>query len=135
MNINRWGLMGVNIQWYDEDEKIILIRYGEHWTWEEFHDAAETSRQWAEQTPYERVDIIAYMESGFVPGKITRLVSSDNAVRNPARNVGLIVLVTTNNLINMLATVTVRVIPSTRFKYRLASTIQQAERIIWLDRS
>lgn len=127
--------MPIAIDWHPDLPKVILYRFAEHWTWDEFHQAFGRSLELAAERPGERYDVIGDFSNApmLPPGSGISHVYS--AFRRTPANCGLTVVITTSRFIRAMVEVMYKVHPDTRLRFAIAPTAEDAWRLIAQQRA
>lgn len=59
--------MGIDIQWYDDQHKIVLIRFDEHWTWQDFYALDPRSQGFLNSVQHEICYIVDLSQTRKLP--------------------------------------------------------------------
>lgn len=121
--------MSITMRWHNEEQRILYMIYEGRWTWGQYYETAEAAKQEIRMASPHRVDIIALMTGSFVPSGSSQM-HGESVVKNAEPNMGLIVIVSTSYLVNMLMSVSAKVNKEMREKYRSTRSIEEAESII-----
>jgi hypothetical protein len=87
-------------QWDDGAKSIIYIAYEDHWTWDEYFEAADVSRDMAMSAGH-RVDYICDFQKGSSPQSGSQMANGRQMMQRLAPNSGVVVMVD-NTFTNML---------------------------------
>lgn len=84
--------MPTSCRWDDAEKSIIYIAYEGNWTWEEYFEVADTSRQMALSVSH-RVDYIGDFQGGISPRTGSQMSNGRKVMQNLAPNSGIVVTV------------------------------------------
>jgi hypothetical protein len=84
--------MPTSCTWDDDAKSIIYVAYEGDWTWEEYFEASDTSREMAQSVTH-RVDVICDFKRGRSPRTGSQMANGQRAMRNLAPNTGIVVTV------------------------------------------
>ncbi len=125
--------MPVSMHWHNAEKDILFVHY-EDYTVAEHYQAVTDAKAMMDTVAHDRVDIINHLG-----GNIRPLMESSqhgsNILSNPHPRLGVIVIVYTNRLMLPLITLGVKLDARTRKTYRIAASVQQAEKIIAAERA
>ncbi|MBN8621450.1 MAG: hypothetical protein J0L63_21235 [Anaerolineae bacterium] len=125
--------MPVRMFWEDEREEILRYELEGDWTWEEAYTQYDRAMVPESDYPY-RVDVIMHFFSGSRLPADAMLHMATMAQQQP-ENIGLIVLVTTHDMLRRMVTTAAKLYPHTQRYYRVATTLNEAHSIIVRDRA
>jgi hypothetical protein len=121
--------MPIRIDWDNAEQTILYVRYEAPWTWGDFYDAAKECAVLA-STVSHQVFVIAEMVGGFMP-QGAPFVHGEKVMKHATNaHMGFVVVVADNRFIQSLVSVSSRIIPGWREKYRTANTIAEARALI-----
>lgn len=124
--------MPVSVQWYDEEQHIILYTFEGQWTWEELHGVLNEVSTMMGSVNH-RVDaIIDLSSSRFVPSNalLKMRIESDQ----PSPNWGIGVFVQAGTFINALLETFKRLNRTVSQRYFIANSIDEAIEMIAKER-
>lgn len=125
--------MPVRMFWEDEREEILRYEVEGEWTWEESY--TQYDRAMVPESDYlYRVDVIMHFFPGSRLPADAMLHMATMAQQQP-ENIGLIVLVTTHDMLRRMVNTAAKLYPHTRQLYRTATSISEAQAIIAADRA
>jgi hypothetical protein len=121
--------MGIRIEW-DDDNKI-AIRYTAEgrWTWDDFYQATNLSREMMDSVPHEQVDYIVDMsKGGFLPQNAMSQLGRVSRSRHA--KAGRLVLVGTNAFIKALVNVMAKVNARSATNMYVVDTLDEARLVL-----
>jgi hypothetical protein len=131
--MTRIAEMPVIADWIDNEESIALIDYNGAWLWSEAVPANLRVAEMIASKPY-RCDIIGNFRSGAMESIRPAFDYARKILAQMPGNLGMIVVVT-NPVISMLASVYKSLDPKMGAKLHTAATVEQARGIIDEDRT
>ena len=127
--------MAILVEWFSQENQILLMRYQGKWTWEQHYSAVATCKVLMEESPVDRVDVIATLEDQFFPSGTNISSHALHSIQFPINNLGLIVIVANNRLISGVLSFALRATRRTRLHYRATTSLKDAEDIIARSRA
>ncbi len=125
--------MPVTSEWLDVDETIAVVEYRGGWTWDEAMRANGQVAAMIAAKPY-RCDIIGNFRMGAMESVRPAIQNARQILAGMPANIGLIVVIT-NPVVRMLASVYKSRDPVMGAKLRTASSVEAARDLIMQDRS
>lgn len=120
--------MPIHYCWHNEDQTIIRYEFHGAWGWNDFYPAYNAVVALRESVPHTVHIIVDLRSSGPIPAQA--LVNIRQIGRRPADNLGVVVMVTTNRLIQQLFEMGTRIYPDIARYYATVPDIAAAEAII-----
>src|SRR5688572_25966445 len=120
--------MPTSCQWDHEAKSIIYIAYEDNWTWDEYFEAADVSRDMALSVGH-RVDYICDFQKGISPRSGSQMANGRQVMQRLAPNSGIVVTVD-NTFTKMLLKVFKAIDRKLGALIDGASSIEEARRII-----
>jgi hypothetical protein len=125
--------MPIVCSWLDPAETIIFNQYDGEWTLEEHYDNLNNNYALTAAKPTTRFDVVVVIEA--MPKMNYSLSHGMRVVTNPRPNLGLIVMVTQNNLARSLIRILMQLNTQTRKHYRIVGTVGEAKKLIAHERA
>jgi hypothetical protein len=111
---------------WNNPEKTILIReYPESWTWDEFRENVETTRQMFKEVQHDIFFIIDARNIRHLPEGALSYINE--AHRNTPRHVVMRFFVTNNKYVERIASMLVRAVPQNFENFYIVNSMEKAE--------
>jgi hypothetical protein len=120
--------MPINVQWENDQHKIIRLDYVGKWEWTEFFEAQKQVRSMMNEMTH-RVDLLANMQTGTMPTSGASFANAKNAMKNLPDNWGIMVIVT-NMIVGKLVDLFKQFDQEYTKKIFTASSTEQALQVI-----
>ncbi len=128
-------MMAVNVQWFDKEERIVLLEFAGKWTEAEFRTAYTKIIAMMDRSPHKIHFIVNMQPSEQIPPKaINWLIKAAN-YGHP--NMGIAIYVGLNKFMQAIANTAIALFPEALEKYpvEFAKTIAEAEAKLYHHRS
>jgi hypothetical protein len=118
--------MDITITWGNQQHTVILITYGNDWTWEEFYTADRAALEML-NTSEHRVDIILDLSDGQLPNNVVEQFQTLTRIAIVTHaSAGRIALVGSQSYLGMVWDLFERAYPTGASKITICGTVEQA---------
>lgn len=114
--------MAINVRWGNDEKTFTIFEFIHPWTWDEYHECRKEAMALVETVPHTVNIITDFSKGGSFPGNALSYFGT--SVDQTQRPFDVCVVVTSSNLINMMANVLTKV--KTRIKFSVVKSLDDA---------
>ena len=121
--------MPISTTWYDEDHRVIWIKFDVNWGWDELNKGLEEEAKLAATVSYNLVAFVDMSQTKVFPqGNI--LAQGRSTIGNIPDNVTQIVVVIQSRLIEVFAGLVIDMMPSWRNRVKFVKTVEEGQKLV-----
>jgi hypothetical protein len=121
--------MPITVEWVNPERTVLLYRFVDNWTWEDYHAANHLTREMLESV-HHAVDLICdFCDSTAIPPRVLTNIGRSLRQRRPA-NINQIIAVGITGLLRNLADVLCTLYPAATQAVIHAHTLDHAYRLL-----
>ncbi len=121
--------MTITLNWLDNTHKILKWDFDTHWTWEQFHQAVDESSLITKDYSHS-IDLILNLADSQFPLTTAVIAHIRRGMTVATEQGGIVVLMSHNTFARVLVTVFSKVNPHLGKSFRVASSMDEAQKAI-----